>query len=158
MKNQSLIKYIKAGKVSRVESMLTAGTSPNVKEEDWSALHWAAQSGSPRIVEMLLSFGAHVNEVDNLGITPLAVSVGVNDIEISRILIKGGAEVCKKIDAYEGGEVIHLACSFGYENLAILLVEEGGADLMTPDNEGKTALDFARDAEASMILKHYSGL
>ena len=142
MKKKLLIDYINCEDFQLVVKLLDSGESPEEKFNDWSALHWATQSGNVLIVKELLKRGADVNIADESGISPLALAVGENNLEMAKLLILNGADANKKIAAYEGGEVIHLACSFGYDEMIELLVNFGNANLLSQDDLGRTAKDF----------------
>jgi ankyrin repeat protein len=56
----------------------------------WTALHWAAHSQNPDIVEVLLQFGADPNAVDFEGATPLHIAAdGRNPVIVSNLVRKG---------------------------------------------------------------------
>ncbi|KAI1210126.1 ankyrin repeat-containing domain protein [Annulohypoxylon truncatum] len=56
--------------------LLESGADPNVRnKENQTALHWAAVSGNPRIVSLILSKGAESSIQDIRGLTPWQFAV-----------------------------------------------------------------------------------
>ncbi|KPJ82961.1 MAG: hypothetical protein AMS19_06065, partial [Gemmatimonas sp. SG8_23] len=56
------------GDVETVRSLLRAGEDVNAAQGDgMTALHWAAESGTVELAEMLLYAGAHLEAVTRLG-------------------------------------------------------------------------------------------
>ena len=53
--------------------------------------------------------------------------------------------------SYGGSTALHWAAIYGYLAIATRLLE-GGADLTLRDNDGKTALDFARSNGYSEVV------
>lgn len=84
-----------------------------------SALHFAAKLGKPKILKLLIVFHGNINARNLKGKTPLYISVKRNNIEISQILLKAGANI--GIPDYAGnlpsklaknGTALHLLCGF----------------------------------------------
>ena len=50
----------------------------NKKTRDggWTALMFAAKAGAKKAIKVLIKAGANVNEANDLGLTPLAFSIG----------------------------------------------------------------------------------
>lgn len=59
---------------------------------DWNVIE-AAKSEDFRALEGLLANGAHVNEQDELGWTPLCWAAGRGDAEMIKVLLEHGADV-----------------------------------------------------------------
>ncbi|UYC24162.1 ankyrin repeat domain-containing protein [Wolbachia endosymbiont of Aedes aegypti] len=59
----------------------------------WTALHWAAESGNTRVVLKLIEKGANVNQLDSSQRTTLYQPAANGDIEITKILVKNKADV-----------------------------------------------------------------
>ncbi|EAY05423.1 hypothetical protein TVAG_197240 [Trichomonas vaginalis G3] len=63
-----------------------------------TALHIATAYNSKEIVELLISYGANIDEKDNGGQTTLHIAVGYNCKEIAELLILHGANIgCPKV-------------------------------------------------------------
>ncbi len=61
-------------------------------------LHSAVRS--PKLVAMLMAFGADIGAVTHTGMTPLHLAVIENQIDTVRILVKAGAKVATPHDSY----------------------------------------------------------
>lgn len=62
-------------------------------DEGLTALHWAADMGFPRIVEILLSHGSDVNSKDiEANQTPLHYAISNNNIDVVQVLMQHGAD------------------------------------------------------------------
>lgn len=77
-----------------VPHILAIGADPNYTEKrGFSALHFAARDGKPDLVKQLIAAGAHGDEKDHLGCTPLWHAVRNNaPIEVIKHLIGAGAD------------------------------------------------------------------
>jgi len=84
---------------SLVKILLRAGADVHLRSDDgWTALHWAAYSGSPvSILRLLIRAGADVNAVNEEGISPLMFaaqqSVRYHGQRRGRYLLWKGADV-----------------------------------------------------------------
>jgi ankyrin repeat protein len=74
--------------------LLTAGASINMQSEDRgnTALMDAAAGGNLQIVEDLLALGADVSIKSKNGQSALIISVGKNDLSISKLLLDAGGD------------------------------------------------------------------
>jgi ankyrin repeat protein len=88
------------------------------------------------VVRMLIDAGADPNLSDNKGKTPLIVNAW--DVEIAKMLIAHGADVNAR--AYDGFTPLLNAGTVEVTNLLL----QHGADPFVKTEEGKTALDFAK--------------
>jgi len=77
-----------------------------VGQYGWSALHAAAYQGLTDVIEVLVSKGANVNEMDAFGQTPLSISlavltqdIGARRLQIPRRYRKDVAELLLKLGA-----------------------------------------------------------
>ncbi|KAJ7470803.1 ankyrin repeat-containing domain protein [Mycena latifolia] len=64
-------------------------------QDERTALHWAASSGSTDIVRFLIDKEAEVDLVDNSGWTPLHIAVSAGHDDIVQELVGAGADVNK---------------------------------------------------------------
>lgn len=119
----------------------------------------AVESGQLETVEFLLQNKADPNQTDYSGATPLQWVVGriKNDVPVERrvrilkALIESGATPNQKNSNHYGYTPLINAAEFGeLEMVKILLA--AGADVNATNNEGITALHFARNAEIARFL------
>lgn len=103
-------------------------------------LSWAAQEGRMEIVELLLQYGAPVDEMDARSRTPLSCACEKGAENIVRLLIQRGADTnsCN----IRGETALGWACVNGHRAVAKLLVEEGAA-INARDTNGETPLFWA---------------
>lgn len=75
--------------------LLTAGADPTLKDTSrgYMPIHYAVESGSIPIVEVLLEHGSQVNDETNNEDTPLWIAIEQNDIDMTRFLIEHDANV-----------------------------------------------------------------
>lgn len=107
-----------------------------------TALHLAARTQAPEMVEMLINKGAVVDARDVNNITPLMeLTTKLNgNIDIAKILLKNGAQAGAV--ANDGYTPLHFACSNGNLKLFELLIAHG-ADVKVKDNLGESPLHMA---------------
>jgi ankyrin repeat protein len=79
-----------------VQEELRRGAKVNAADaEGYTALHYGARCGDPRVVRALLDAGANVNTQTKHGVTPLMISINMMCVkpEITLMLIRAGANV-----------------------------------------------------------------
>ena len=103
------------------------------------AIHYAAACTSFKPLEVLVSHGANINEMDKKKVTPLMIAAIYNRKETAKFLIEKGASA--KIKSREGKSPIHYAAENGsVEVLEILL---SVSDINQPGGDRKTPLMYA---------------
>lgn len=119
--DKSMVEAIKQSRVDEVKARLEKGDDPNHidPENGYSYLHYAVEIGVPDVVEQLLKFGAHVDDTDAEGITPLMKSAAMGNTAIVQLLMDKGAD--PTIQDSESGSVIDYALANGHINLAMKL-------------------------------------
>src|SRR5687767_7258613 len=81
--NRSLADAAKSGDRAAVQSLLDAGTNPNLAQADGTTpLFWAASRGDAQMVDVLLRARADVNAANDFGATPLYVAAENADAAI----------------------------------------------------------------------------
>jgi ankyrin repeat protein len=146
-----------------LEQILQAGENPNEKKnagylyrEDSGGIYFLEaditplmQSRVPKITELLIKYGARVNDQDEYGRTALMISSyfdgissneymnKINENIIAKLLIDNGADINKKNKT--GQTALHFAV-IGLNFASIKLLTEKGADLTIRDNNGLTPI------------------
>lgn len=103
-------------------------------------LSWAVRGGRMKIVELLLQYGAPVDEMDARSRTPLSCACEKGIERMARLFIQHGADINSCNTRRE--TALGWACVNGHLAVAKLLVEEGAA-VNTRDIDGETPLFWA---------------
>jgi len=135
-------------------ALIQAGAEINVQDPyGVTPLLFAAISGSPETIRMLLKSGANVKAKDSDGRTALIETLTTeNDLPPETIeeLIQAGSEVNVRI--YGGLTPLMIAAAGNSRILQALIL--AGADLNATDDQGATVLRWAKDSpENYKILK-----
>ena len=140
------------GHTDIVSALIVVRADVNAVDEDvQTPLHLAAINGHTAIVESLLKAGADVNAKDAGGKTPLHLTAWNGHTDTVNALLAGKANVNAQ-DTY-GQTPLHLAAKYGGSKTLEALIIAKGADLNIKDNEGKTALDIAKDVSDTFYNK-----
>ena len=139
-----------AGDPNNVMKLLAAGANVNQRNHSkWTPLHYAARIGHPSVVEALLNAGANIDSQSEYGKTPLFNwADGFNYHQTLTLLLDAGARVNAK--DIIGNTVLHLVLHLyppfkGSEHQeAILILLSHGANVLTPNDDGKTQWDYAQ--------------
>ena len=129
-----------------------------VDNEMRTALHAAASSGYPGMVQVLLNGGALpvIDVRDAEGYTPLRLAVKKQYLDVVLCLVKGGADV--NMVNKRGRTVLHLAMYDGNVEIIRALLEAEHVDQTAKDAKGLTAWEVARrrghDLGALETLEH----
>lgn len=99
---QNLVYYSQVGDYKRTELLLIAGLNPN---ELWfspqlkrniNPLHISAGWGTPKMVKLLLSYGADIDREDDHGNTPLFYAIKQSTKQKVKLLLERGADMNHK--------------------------------------------------------------
>ncbi|EGD82689.1 hypothetical protein PTSG_03350 [Salpingoeca rosetta] len=143
----SLIDASATGDLECVETLVAefAPANRHVDDEkdsecDGTALYWASRNGHEAVVRFLLEKGAHVNNTDKEGFTPLWIAGFYGHEAVARFLVEKGADVNQADN--DGWTPLWIASQNGHEAVARLLVEKG-ADVNQAHKNGFTPLYVA---------------
>ena len=141
--------------IGEVQRLIGLGANINaVTPSGRTPLMFATGYGHINIVRFLLENGANVNAKDTFkGWTVLMFSTILTneEFEIAKLLIENGADVNESTN-YSGETVLIIACKRCHFNIVRLLIETPNIDLDITDNNGYTALYYARRSCGPMIV------
>ena len=138
----SLLLAAARGELERVQTLLTAGGDPNVRNDlGQTPLHWAVGGGHADVANALLKAGADPGARDNDGQTPLHVAARKGELEIAKVLLKEGADPHARDN--DGLTSRQWATRNGYENIVNSLVLDADTDPNTTNNLDQASLDTA---------------
>ena len=133
--------------------------------EGFTALALAAHFGHRDVMQLLIDRGADMNRIaaHRLAVTPLHAALFGSQAEAALLLIERGADVTLARGGTgmkrAGWTALHYAAGMGFGALVGPLLDRG-ADLQREDEEGKTPLQVAIDAnhdEIARILRSRGG-
>ena len=115
-------------------------------------IHVAAVADQVESIELLVKKDSkEINVQDKSGQTPLHLAVKCQSTRSVSELIKKGCDINAR-DNF-GFTPLHLAAMFKYSDMALLLIESGGAKLMIKDNRGISALAMVALRVPSVIQR-----
>jgi ankyrin repeat protein len=134
--------------------LLKAGADPETYTlAGLNALILAAQLGKANAIRALVEGGAQVDSVDKIpidGFTPLTYAISRRQPEAVRALIDVGADINQRIGKNKETPVI-AAVRTSFIEAARMFID-AGADLTLRSNEGKTALDYAKELKDTEMV------
>lgn len=172
---QPLVKAAYADDLHELQELLRQGVDPNQAEEDGTraldlavgrgdiamsqilvdagaradrAIFWYAHAGDPRLLDLLLSAGANINQTSDDGSTPLIMAAYGNDRELIRSLVAAGASV--DIQNFAGDSALMVAARVGNEE-AVKALLAAGASFSLRNIKGENAFQIALDYERDEI-------
>ena len=117
-----------------------------------SALHVAAREGSVQALQLLLDFGASVDNKDGSGRTALMVCCEYGNCSAAVFLLNSGADP-ETLDL-AGRNAFHLACCADSVEISLALLSRRPALLESADRVGRTGLFYAvLNANQSMSVE-----
>ena len=121
----------------------------------WTAAALAAAKGHVSIVDRLLRAGADPNLGDIFGWTPLMHAVEQERRETVALFLRQ-PYIRVNLRNLDGVTALHRAVAQGFREISRMLVR-AGARIDLPDQTGRTAVDYAREAGQIQILKDLGG-
>ena len=130
------------GDYARAERLLKWGENVDIQNVPYKQrpLHLAVYNEHPRIVKLLLEYGANPNARMNNGQTPIFIASYFGDLKSMKMLIEHGADV--NVKDHLGNTPLHKAAEGDSPKAAELLLSHG-ADIHAVDKEGNTPLHIA---------------
>jgi RNA polymerase sigma factor (sigma-70 family) len=125
--------------------------------EGFTALALAAHFGHLEVMRLLIDRGADVNRLatHRIAVTPLHAALFGRQLEAALLLVERGADVTLARGGSglkrAGWTPLHYAAGMGFRALVQPLLDRG-ADPSRPDEEGKTPLEVATDANHHDIV------
>ena len=141
--NTALMKAVSGVSLDLVELLLESEADPNWENNHgYSVLKEAVENGPLGSVKLLIKYKADIDRASGYDLrTALILSVMGDRLEITELLLKGGAGVNGQ-DKY-GSTALMLAAMPGSLGRAKLLLKNG-AGIMIKNKEGETALKIAQ--------------
>lgn len=144
--NSIILAFEKKASVSDIEALIKNGADVFERDSNGETpLHVAAKNGHAALIKLLLDAGSDVNDVDNVGFTPLIciASSSANESAM-KMLLENGADVAVRDDS--GMTAMHrlaLNEDIPAEKLeqACALLIRHGADINTRDDVRETPLE-----------------
>jgi len=155
-----LIDAAKQGDIGTVKHLLEQGAEPDAATGDgMTALHWAAERGHQKVLEVLISSGAAVNVKTRIGkYTPLHLASRSGHTEAVQELLRAGSNPNAPTTT-SGVTPLHLAAaSIGGADAVSALLEHGANANAVETSSGQTPLIFAaaynRAKSVTKLLEH----
>jgi protein-serine/threonine kinase len=121
-------------------------------DDGQTALHLAALSGQPFVVQELLEKKANVNFKTGRGSTALQIASQCGDVVTAKLLLSFRANVA--CETNEKNQAIHLAAANGHtEVIEVLLASDGVQQLSSRNLYGQRPAEVAVDIETARFLQ-----
>ena len=149
IQNKRLVRAVQLGNIDKVRQLLKLNPDLNLLDDsDMPLIMWAIQERYLDIARLLVQNGANPNSSagDN---TPLIYAASQNDIESLETLFSLGADINHKESS---GTALHFACAYENKEAADWLIKHR-ADVDATDNDGRTPIFFAIEAENLDLVK-----
>ena len=120
--------------------------------DGWSAVHYAALSGSPTLLSYTVSqYSLNASQPDYKGVVPLALACKSGSINAVEYLINT-TDIDIDVTCDEGSTPLHYSCRHGNLGLSQYLIEVQGSDININDNNGWNALiNSARSGNMELV-------
>ncbi|XP_056906140.1 ankyrin repeat and protein kinase domain-containing protein 1 [Takifugu flavidus] len=121
-------------------------------EDQWTALHFAAQNGDDRTVRLLLDKGAVVDARERAGWMPLHLACQNGHEPVVRLLLSRMSEEAVGEREGHGRTPLHLASAYGHLSIAKLLLSQG-ADPNATDGSLSTPLHLSAEEGHNRVVR-----
>lgn len=135
-----LFAAIKQENEELVRLLLEHGANPNQShyKTHLQPIHFAAEMGNSKILELLITYKVDVNARYTTDITPLGVAAIHDRVENAEILIQYGADI--NYQGRSGFTPLIDACFSASHGVANILLYQSDININATDDEGRTAL------------------
>ena len=121
--NAALVLTARHGDASTLKLLLNLGAKADAKDDDTTALMFAAEYSTPEGIKALIDAGANVDAVDNNGWSAL---MHANEAENVQVLLNAGANMTIKNN--DGDTVLAMAIRYQQEDVVQLLKSRGAPE------------------------------
>jgi ankyrin repeat protein len=121
--NAALVLTARHGDASTLKLLLSIGAKANAKDDDTTALMFAAEYSTPEGIKALIDAGAEVDAVNDSGWTAL---MHANKAENVQVLLNAGANMAIKNN--DGDTVLAMAIRYKQEEVVQLLKSRGAPE------------------------------
>ncbi|XP_044059170.1 LOW QUALITY PROTEIN: ankyrin repeat and protein kinase domain-containing protein 1 [Siniperca chuatsi] len=136
-----------------ISLLLEHGAAATQGDEDqWTALHFAAQNGDDRTARLLLDKGAVADAAEKAGWMPLHLACQNGHETVVRLLLSRLSEEAVREREALGRTPLHLASAYGHLNIAKLLLSQG-ADPNATDCSLSTALHLSAEEGHNRVVR-----
>jgi ankyrin repeat protein len=136
--------------VKRLLSIRNINVNVKNDERGSTPLHYAALHGHIEIARLLLQNGADVNVKSDRGRTPLYCAAWNGHIDVFHLLVENGADL--EAQDNTGMRALHRAAYNGNLPFVQELISRYHVDINARDNDGRTALRWARARNHSTVI------
>ena len=142
------------GRAEQVRNLIDGDPSTvnSYSPDGFTPIALAAYLGQKEVTEYLLDKGANVNAIarNATGFTALTGAIANNHVEISKLLVRRGADVNHR---YEGGVSPLMEASQNGNLELVRFLLENGADPNAKTGDGKTPLSFAKEKNHGEVIE-----
>ncbi|KAI0292482.1 hypothetical protein B0F90DRAFT_1770200 [Multifurca ochricompacta] len=147
-----LIAAAAKGHYDIVMTLLDNGAGPRIEGPGRrTALYSAAENGHLRVVELLLGRRSPPTTFFMRQYSPLGQALRNRHLRVAQLLLQNGA----RVDTQNGnGEtILHQASNGGYDLESVQMLLDNHANTGLKDNQGRTALEIARESGQEEIVR-----
>ena len=146
-----LIEAVKHGDAATVRTLVAQKVNVNATEPDGtSALHWAADLGDVRTVDLLLKAGATLKSTNRYGATPFGLATSKGHAAVIERFLQAGEDANAVVN---GESVLMQAARSGSVDAVKALLAKGAQVNVAEPVHGQTALMWAAAAGHSAVVK-----